>query len=123
MKNYLVKILLLFSFLGLTFSCNKKIAIIFPERPNRELKNNFIDDKDSSPEFKQGWKDGCETGMAGGSNTFYGAFYDNNKADGYKMTTSGDYANAWGAAFWYCYRVDYIKQKSTIWGSVFGGYR
>lgn len=100
-------------------SCNRNVARIFPARPDRDLKP----DKDASPEFVQGWNDGCEVGMSAGSNTFYKIFYRNNVVDGYKMTSSSEYKTGWGNAFWYCYRYDYIKQKSSIWGSMFSGYR
>lgn len=102
-------------------SCHPMMAKILPERPSR----NFIPDLEgeASPEFIQGWKDGCESGMATGSNTFYKMFYKVNKVDGYKMTSSGDYGTAWSNAFWYCTRYDAIKQNSSIWGSTFGGYR
>ena len=101
-------------------SCNKSIAKYLPDRPSKSFKKTL---QDASPEFRQGWKDGCEVGMSAGSNTFYKLFYDNNTVDGYKMTSSSEYKNAWGNAFWYCYRYDYIKQKSSMWGSMFGGYR
>jgi len=77
--------------------------------------------KNASPDFQQGWKDGCETGMAGGSNSFYQSFYKVNTQDGYKFTYSPDYQVAWRNAFWYCYRADYIDQKSTPSASLFKG--
>jgi hypothetical protein len=102
-------------------SCNTKIAQYLPERPS----NSFIEgfEKEASPEFLQGWKDGCESGMAAGSNSFYKSFYRINKVDGFKMTASGDYGTAWSNAFWYCVRYDAVKQSSPIWSSTFGGYR
>ena len=110
--------LLLILFLS---SCQRSIANFLPERPDSKFKF----DDDVSPEFKQGWSDGCEVGMTAGSNTFYQMFYRNNKVDGYKITGSSDYKTAWNNAFWYCYRYDYIKQKdgTKIWSSMFGGYR
>lgn len=114
---------LIFSFLLILSlsSCQRSIANIFPERPD----DNFKFDDEVSPDFRQGWKDGCETGMISGSNTFYQMFYRNNAIDGYKMTASSDYSTAWNQAFWYCYRHDYVKQKdgTKIWSSMFGGYR
>lgn len=100
-------------------SCSSKIGNMMPVRPIRdvEFKGNV------SPDFKKGWEDGCETGMSAGSNTFYKMFYRSNAVDGWKMTRSKDYQAAWNNSFWYCYRADYFKQKSSIWGSVFGGYR
>lgn len=117
-KKYFTAILLVAVSLCLS-SCSRKIADIFPERPDK----SFEADESWSPEFKQGWKDGCEVGMSAGSNTFYKPFYRNNAVDGYKMTSSSEYKNAWGNAFWYCYRRDYIKLKSSLWGSYFSGLR
>ncbi len=116
MKDFFLILFLLSSLCG----CKKSVAKIFPNRPDRE----FVEElRDASPEFKQGWEDGCEVGMSAGSNTFYKMFYRSNASDGYKMTSSTDYKTAWGNAFWYCYRYDHIKQDRPIWGSVFGGYR
>ncbi len=117
MKNFCKFSLILICSLGL-FSCSRSLARILPERPDHGVKI----DESASVEFKQGWSDGCEVGMSAGSNTFYKMFYRNNAVDGYKMTSSEDYKSAWGNAFWYCYRADHIKQKSSIWGSTFQGY-
>jgi hypothetical protein len=114
------KLISAITFLVLLFSassCQYYMSNIMPKRPDREFKV----DENASPEFKQGWRDGCETGMAGGSNTFYKMFYRNNAADGYKMTSSSDYKTAWGNAFWFCYRYDYIKHKSSVWSGYFVG--
>jgi hypothetical protein len=123
MKNFNKKPIRFFLFLSLMLivsACNREIGRIFPNRPDTEFTEDL---KTASPEFRQGWEDGCEVGMSGGSGTFYKIFYSNNKVDGYKMTGSSDYKNAWGNAFWYCYRYDYVKQSSSIWGSTFGGYK
>ena len=109
---------LFFIILLLMASCDRRIAKIFPNRPDTQF-----DLTSFSPEFRKGWEDGCEAGMSAGSNTFYKMFYKNNKVDGYMMANSPDYQTSWGNAFWYCYRFDYIKQKSSIWGSTFGGYQ
>jgi len=119
----LKKIILAIALLSVIFtlcSCQKKMSKLLPYRPARDFDEDL---KNASPEFKKGWEDGCETGMAGGSNTFYQMFYRNNAADGYLMTSSSDYKTAWGSAFWYCFRSDWVKMKSSIWGSTFGGYR
>ena len=119
------KLLFLISLIIITLSTtschyNSFVKAFFPERPDAE----FADDlKRASPDFKLGWKDGCEVGMSAGSNTFYKIFYRNNAVDGYKMVGSPDYKTGWGNAFWYCYRADYVKQKSAIWSSTFSGYR
>lgn len=113
------KILIIFLLLFPLSSCRKGVGEFLPARPSSEF--NFGDEV--SPEFKQGWDSGCEVGMKSGSNTFYQVFYRNNVADGYKMASSTDYKNAWGLGFWFCYRDDWVRQKSSIWGSMMGGYR
>ena len=119
MQKIILKILFLLIALNLS-SCAKSIARIFPERPSAEFQKDL---EKASPEFRQGWADGCEVGMSAGSNTFYKMFYRNNAVDGYKMAYSSEYKTAWSNAFWYCYRRDYIKLKSSIWSSTFSGYR
>ena len=119
MKKFFASLLLLTIVSSLT-SCAPSIAKILPARPVLAFEKDLVA---TSPEFQQGWKDGCEVGMSAGSNTFYKMFYSNNAVDGYKMTSSSDYKTAWGNAFWFCYRYDYVKQKSSVWGSTFGGYR
>lgn len=98
-------------------SCNPKIAKVFPKRPNQQF-----DIGDASPDFKKGFDDGCESGMAAGSNTFYKMFYRSNAADGYKMASSSDYKSAWGIGWWYCYRYDFVKHGSGLYGSFFRGH-
>lgn len=111
----LILILLLIS------SCDPRIAQYLPERPHRSIIPAL--ENEASPDFIQGWKDGCESGMSAGSNSFYKMFYRINKVDGFKMVKSGDYNTAWNNAWWYCVRYDAVKQKSSIWGSTFGGYK
>lgn len=88
--------------------------------PDKQL----LDETDkTTEEARIGWKDGCETGISGASNTFYKMFYRSNKIDGYRMSSSPEYRTSWDSAFWYCYRSAYIRQKSSIWGSVMKGFR
>jgi len=121
MKNYWKKITAIFLLLAtvaMLSSCQKWVADRFLRgRPNESVKFGG----DVSVEFRQGWDDGCEVGMASGSNKFYKMFYRSNKVDGYKMTSSPEYKTAWGNAFWFCYRYDHIKQKSKIWSGMFQG--
>ena len=86
--------------------------------PIFEYKNAL---KTATPDFRKGWEDGCEVGMHSGSNTFYKPLYASNKQDGYKMASSSDYRIAWTRAYWFCYRRDYTRQKSKVFGSVFNG--
>ena len=91
--------------------------------PDRKAPSKFFkeDLKNASPDFQQGWADGCETGMAGGSNSFNQMFYKGNKQDGYKFAYSPDYKVAWGNAFWFCYRANWVDQRATPFGSFFKG--
>lgn len=109
--------LLTFVILFSATSCDVRIAKILPNRPNQKFKFS-----DATPDFNVGFDDGCESGMAAGSNTFYKMFYRSNKIDGYKFNNSGDYKSAWGIGWWYCYRYDFIKSKQSIYGSFFKGY-
>ena len=117
-KNFL-KLLFFCFFVIANSACQKWVADYLPQRPDKGFKM----DEDASQDFKQGWNDGCETGMSAGSNTFYKMFYRSNAVDGYKITSSAEYKTAWNNAYWYCYRKDYIKQKSAIWSSYFVGYQ
>lgn len=53
----------------------------------------------TTEEYRAGWKDGCEVGISGASNTFYKMFYRNNKIDGYRMSSSPEYRDAWDNSF------------------------
>jgi hypothetical protein len=79
--------------------------------------------KKSTPDFLQGWYDGCETGVHSGDNSFYKMFFKSNKQDGWKMVNSKDYATAWRYAYWVCYRSEYVDMKSSVWGSIFSGFK
>ncbi len=119
MKFRAMKLLFLLFVILFQTSCQRWVANILPSRPSKEFKKDLLE---ATPDFVKGWEDGCETAMSTG-NTFYRLFYRSNKVDGYKMSSSSDYKSAWGSAFWYCHRHDYIKQKSPIWGSMFAGYQ
>lgn len=57
-------------------------------------------DPPGSPEFKEGWKDGCESGLATYGTMFNKLryqFYQN-----YEMLSIPDYNAAWHEAFNYC---------------------
>lgn len=101
-------------------SCSRKLQKFLPAQSDGKMDEQL---DDASPEFRAGWADGCETGISSGGNTFYKSFYQSNKIDGYRMSGSQDYRDAWEFAFWYCFRSTYIRQKSSVWGSIFKGYR
>ncbi|MFM7557765.1 MAG: hypothetical protein ACKO46_04280 [Alphaproteobacteria bacterium] len=116
--KFSIFITLLFGFF--LCSCSTKFQKILPAIADKEL----IDETNlTSEEYRAGWKDGCEVGISGGANTFYKMFYRNTKIDGYRMAYSTSYRDAWDSAFWYCFRHTYIRQKSSIFGSIFRGFR
>lgn len=117
MKKELRMILLFLVLLPLS-SCYKVVGDALPKRAAGRFDSQLAD---SSPDFAKGWRDGCEVGMSAGANSFYKMFHQTNQADGYKMASSSDYRVSWTNGFWWCYRKDYVKQKSSIWGSMFSG--
>lgn len=125
-NKFFLKIILVFCLLFLAGCSEKKLrdfARHFPDRPDRYFQKEMAA---APPDFRQGWEDGCNVGMSGGSNVFYKMFYQNNAIDGYKAMESPVYNEAWNNAMWYCYRFDQIKNgadASPVWGSVFSGYK
>ena len=68
----------------------------------------LADTPDGPPNFKQGWEDGCETGLATESTTFYKSFYKF-KQDPYQITDPL-YFETWVDAYRYC--RDYVDKWS-----------
>ena len=70
----------------------------------------FIDmDPPGSPEFKAGWKDGCESGLA-----TYGTMFNKMRYEfyqNYSMLAHRDYDVAWHESFNYCrhYNLKYLS--------------
>jgi len=92
--------------------------------PNKAVGSFEKQLREATPEFRRGWYDGCETGISVASvNIFYRMFYTNNRVDGYAKANDAEYRTGWGEAVGYCMRYEEIKQASSLWGSVFGGYR
>jgi hypothetical protein len=113
------KFLILLIIVSVTSSC-RTVKKYLPNKASADFKSTIAT---GSIDFQNGWRDGCETGMSSAGNTFYKMFYDSNSIDGFRYTESADYSRGWTNAFWYCYRADAIKQASSVWGSMFGGYR
>lgn len=57
--------------------------------------------KDSPPEYQQGWKDGCESGLAAYGNDYYKTFYKFHY-DEILMEKSKLYARIWQNSFKHC---------------------
>ncbi len=104
----------------LIFSCSDNFKKNMPNIAYSQMRDVV---SRANPDFQQGWDDGCTVGTAAGGNSFYKAIFKSNKVDGYKITESADYKGAWNFAFWYCYRYQFIKNNSSLWGSFLGGYR
>ncbi len=103
----------------ITTSC-KDWRYRLPNVATSEMQDKLAD---AHPDFREGWRDGCQVGTASGANSFYQMFYAGNKVNGYKVTESPEYQSAWNGAYWFCYRYQYVKNKSSLWRSFFGGYR
>lgn len=104
----------------LTFSCSDNFKKNMPNVATSQIQDVI---SRANPDFQQGWNDGCEVGTSAGGNTFMKTIFKSNKVNGYKITESNDYKGGWNFAFWYCYRYQYVKNKSWIWNSMFGGYK
>ena len=115
-----IKFLNIIFLIFLLNACTSKVQKFLPALADRQMQDET--DK-TTEEYRAGWKDGCETGISSGSNTFYKMFYRNNKIDGYRMSSSPEYRDAWDSSFWYCYRATYIRQKSSVWSSIMKGFR
>ncbi|NBX52241.1 MAG: hypothetical protein EBT63_01125 [Proteobacteria bacterium] len=119
-KIFFKKSIIFLIFFLILPSCSSKVQKYLPALADRDAKKEL---EDTSSEYRLGWQDGCETGISDGSNTFYKMFYRNNKVDGYLVSNSPDYRDAWDLAFWYCFRNTYIRQKSSMWSSIMKGFR
>lgn len=53
-----------------------------------------------TPEFEQGWKDGCESGLAAMSNSFYKAHYSFKQSK--ELRNNPDYYKVWKDTFNFC---------------------
>ena len=53
-----------------------------------------------SPEYEQGWKEGCESGMSGMTNSFYQSFYVFKQDN--QLLTNEVYYKAWKDSYDYC---------------------
>lgn len=95
----------------------------FKELPNSAMSEFSEMRANASPDFRQGWEDGCETASQTTANNFHKLMVYERKVDGFKITQSNEYKTAWNFAWWYCYRYMYVKHKSSIWSSFFGGYK
>ena len=60
---------------------------------------------------REGWKYGCESGIAAGGREFHKVLYRPNQIDGYKFANSEEYRNAWNFAFNYCMYYHYHRAK------------
>lgn len=68
------------------------------------------------PEYTQGWKDGCESGLAAYGSTHYRVSGHKYKMD-YKMVDNQDYYQAWHDSYTYCrwYVWNFNRPGSMGW--------
>jgi hypothetical protein len=117
MPKITFKIILIILLGSSLFSCRPGKIRLKGTEPIKFFKKDL---EKASPDFQQGWADGCESGMSGGSTSFNQNFYKPTQ-DGYKFTYSPDYKSAWGSSFWFCYRSDSVYQKSKVFNALFRG--
>ena len=71
----------------------------------------FKEGPDGPEEFRQGWRDGCETGLSAVANRFQRSFYQF-KQD-YKLAQNPVYYAGWRTSFTYCqrYLFQYLRRN------------
>ncbi len=72
--------------------------------------------KGGSPEFEQGWKDGCNSGIAAYGGSHYRNLGYKFKQD-WRMINNKDYYQAWQDSYLYCrwYIWNYIQKGTLTW--------
>ncbi|MEM7617231.1 MAG: hypothetical protein AAF195_02490 [Pseudomonadota bacterium] len=69
--------------------------------------------KNAAPEYKQGWLDGCETGLASMTNDFYKTFYTFQQTN--EMLGNEVYYKAWKDTYHFCRHYSYgILRESDL---------
>ena len=90
------------------------MVLLFTTLQSCTLKPGPLDlDPPGSPEFKMGFKDGCESGLATYGTIFYKArysFYQN-----YDMLSNIDYDRAWHESFNYCRHYNLKYQTHNLY--------
>lgn len=102
MKPSLLTLFLIF----ILFGCSGKVPDAL--RPANRIFGHMP--TGGSPEYEQGWKEGCESGLSGMTNSFYRSFYilkqDNS------LITNEVYYKAWKDSYDYCkgYAYGIVKE-------------
>ena len=71
--------------------------------PNKRVLTHYPKQADLYPDYKQGWLDGCESGLATGfANDYYKSFYKYQKDKNMVKKGVKPYLRAWSSAMIYC---------------------
>jgi len=76
--------------------------------------------ENAPPQYQEGWKDGCESGMAAYGNYYYKTFYKIKSNS--KLLSSPIYYNAWVDSFNYCRHYMNRYQLTGFWFGEGGGH-
>ncbi|MBT4878863.1 MAG: hypothetical protein HON42_03475 [Alphaproteobacteria bacterium] len=101
MLNKIIRLTILLILTQQIVACDPTRNNIFA--PNKRLLKKYPKNAGYFPDYKQGWLDGCETGMATGfANDYYKLFYKFQKDR--EMVKKGvkPYLRAWSSAMIYC---------------------
>jgi hypothetical protein len=106
-----VKIMLKISFIVLLsfllFGCyNAKFLAV--RAADKRMPKSFAN---ATKDQQEGWKYGCESGIAAGGTQFHKALYRPNQINGYKFANSEEYRTSWNLAFNYCMYYHYHRAK------------
>jgi len=87
--------------LGVSTGCNPTKNNILA--PNKRLYNQLPKQAELYPDYRQGWLDGCQTGMSTGfANDYYKMFYKFTKDRDRVKRGVKPYLRAWSSAMIYC---------------------
>jgi len=115
MLEYYIKKIVIFVVLLSCMACDPSKNNILA--PNKRLFKQIPKQAEHYPDYKQGWLDGCESGLATGfANDYYKMFYKYQR-DKYKVTKGvKPYLRAWSSAMIYCrhYATGTLKESGML---------
>ena len=91
--------------------CLSSCSLFRPQVGPPWMQKLIFEGPDGPTKFKQGWKDGCETGVAASANRFQRSFYTF-KQD-YELSQDPVYYSGWKTASDYCkrYIFQYLRRN------------
>ena len=100
-------IILLPVIIFLTASCGFKPKVGAPW-----MQKMLTQGPEGSTKFRQGWRDGCETGISASSNRLQRSFYKFRQ--NYELSKDPQYYTGWKSAFNYCQRYVFQYLRRNI---------